>query len=312
MRVSFAFSYDKAIQNINSKKAGMDRLTTMLTSGKRLLTPQDDPFSWSRALNMKQGLRELDAIGANLDFAANWNTATEAALGNLSELFIRAQEVAIRSSKPLSSEEMEANSEEVEQIFQEALQSVNSTYDGLYIFSGWFANDDIGEEGKMIFRAAEPPLDSDLNYQGNTGSLEVRTGRSSVEAVNMDGEQVFVIPDPELENPDGINIIKGLRELKDAIQSGSYESIQKSLQIIEAAQLHLTSKRATVGTRLARLDRQQQTLADLTIVQQSRYAALTEADYIEVISQFQQKQTAFEAALRVTSMLSDQNLLKYL
>lgn len=311
MRVTFATSYDKMIQNLNTKKESLDRLTTMMTSGKRLLSPQDDPFAWSQALNMKHGLKELDSFNTNLDFAANWHETTEVALGSLSELLIRAQEIAIGAIKPFSPEEQTANADELEQIFQEALQIADTRYDGLYVFSGWYEDDGVGN---MVLGASDPPFDSNLDYQGTTGSLEVRTGKSSRATVNLNGDSVFSITNPSTGLP--TNVLKELAALRDAVRdsitSGDVQPIEDSLQLIETSQQQITSQRALAGTRLTSLERQQEALADLTLSQQGRFAEITEADYLEVVTQLQQKQTAFEAALQVTSMLDDLNLLKFL
>jgi len=317
MRVTFATSYDKMVQNLNSKLESVDRLTTMVASGKRLLSAQDDPFAWSQALNMKQGLRELDAFSTNLDFAVNWNETTEVALGSLSDLLIRAQELAVGSIKVFSTEEQTAHAAELEQIFQEALAIADTQYGDLYVFSGWYEDDGLGN---MVLGASKPPFVEDdqsadyLNYQGTTGSLEVRTGKSSRQTVNLNGDSVFSVTDSSTGTT--TNILKILARLRDSVSdsitSGDVKPIQDSLQLVEAAQQQITSQQALVGTRLTSLERQQQALANLTLSHQGDLAEITEADYLEVVTQLQQKQTAFEAALRVTSMLNDLNLLNFL
>ncbi len=305
MRITFAASYDKTIHNLNCKKSELDKLSTMLSSGKRLLSASDDPVAWAQVLNMKQTLRELETYDRNIHFAVSWHQATEAALNKMSELLMRAKEVAIRAIKPTSPAERTVNSSEMEQILGQALQTANSQCNGLYIFSGWFADD-----GTLA--AAAPPFDGNSHYayQGNERGLMVRTsGTGENERVNLDGKDVFFIGGDAEE---GTNIFEMLEDLKDAIAEERVVDIENSLTLLDRAYEHITSRQAVVGVRLERLERRREALADLNITAQSRYADISEADYLEVISQLQQKQTVFQAALKVTSMLDGLNLLNYL
>lgn len=311
MRVTFASSYDKVIQNINAKKRDLDRLTTMASSGKRLLSPQDDPFAWSQASNIKQGLREIDAISTNLDFAVSWNESTDAALSQLSDLLIDAQDLAMSSIKVSTPEEQQARSDEMTQILEQLKEIANTQHNDLYIFSGWGFSDD--GSGNMICSASKPPFDSAYAYQGDTDSLKVRTSKSALPtAINVDGEAVFEFQ----YNGSTVNIFETIDDLSQAIQdsitTGDVEPIQDLLTVVNAAREHISGQQSLVGSRLSTLEHKQNTLSDLKITEQERYSEVAEADYLEVFTQLQQKQTAFQAALQVTAMIDDLNLLDFL
>lgn len=298
------------IQNLNSKQESVERLNTMLSSGKSLLSPADGPFAWAQAMNVKQSIRELDTIDENIDFALNWQQATESSLDRMYDLLLSAQQLAIASVKPSSEEETLARVTEMEQLCEEAQQVANTQYNNLYIFSGWGID---YVDGKTVLTASNPPFDSDLNYQGSTDSLKVRTNTSRSETVNLDGETVFVIQDADGQP---INILQMLADLRDSIQDSvatdDVQPIQDAQELIVMAQQHISSQQAMVGARMASLDQRKEVLADLQLNAQERYAEIAEPDYVDLIMQYQQKQTALEAAMKVTSLISELNLTKYL
>lgn len=302
MRVTFALSYEKTIRNINRKQADVDGLSTNVATGRRLLKPSDDPVAWFQAMDLKQGLKEFEAIQKNIDFARGWNQVTENALNQLSDLFVNAKNNAIGAMSDITEEERNARVNSLDQMIREAVNLANGEYHDRYLFS---------------VNSAAPPFtmgDSPTSVAGPTplsslsDKLQVRVASGRHERVNVDGAAVFVL------NVDGqqTNSLQQLVVLRDAIRNNDPEAISKQLGIIDSILEKFSDQSTAVGARLAGLDRQQEALNSIKLEHQTLLSEVEDADMVEVFTQLQLKQTAFEAALRVTGMLTDLNLSNYL
>jgi flagellar hook-associated protein 3 FlgL len=300
MRVSFSQTYARMALNIGRKKEDIDRLTAMTASGERMLKPADDPVGWSQAMDFRQTIRELALFEKNAEFAIGWNQATENALRNVSDLVIEAKDLGIRSISVQSPEIRQALADSLNEMIKEVVQLTNSQYGDRYVFSG----QQFATAPFQMTVAADGNVTSVSAYQGDTQDLEVRVGRGVHETVNMDGQKAFGNP--------GTDVLQQLLALRDAVQANDTNATQQQMTALDSSFQNLLRLTSQVGTRMAGLERKMDVLASVKLDNQGQLANVADADVVEVITQLQQKQTIFEAALRVTGSLADLNLTRYL
>jgi flagellar hook-associated protein 3 FlgL len=300
MRVTFSQTYAKMALNIGRKKEDIDRLTTMTASGERMLKPADDPVGWSQAMDFRQIIRELAVFEKNADFATGWNQATESALSQVSDLVMEAKDLGIRSISVQTAESRQALVDSLNGIIKEAVQLTNSQYGDRYIFSGQLFD----TAPFQMTVAADGDVTSVGAYQGDTQDFDVRVARGVHETVNMDGQKAFDSP--------GTNVLQQLLAIKNAVQANDTNATQQQITALDSSFQNLLRLTSQVGTRMAGLERKMEVLASVKLDNQGQLANIADADMVEVISQLQQKQTIFEAALRVTSSLADLNLTRFL
>ncbi len=297
MRLTFALNYDRMNQNIQLRQESLARITTMASSGKRLERPADDPLAWAQAMDLKQGLRELDAIERNLNHGVQWNRATENALNSISDLLIRAKEAGMRFSSAATNEARAGLVQEMEQITEEVYNLANSRFGDQYLFSGKTTS-------IQPFQVGNP-----TTYFGDdSGDLEVRAGASQRQKINLGGGTVFFV-DPTDPNS---SLFKTLTDLKTAMETGDADQVRTGLAALDAAFSHITAMQTKVGARLNQLEEKLTSLTNLKTDRTSVLAETEEADMVDVLTQLQQKRTALEAALRVTTYADNLNLTQYL
>jgi flagellar hook-associated protein 3 FlgL len=294
MRVTFALAYQQMTYHIDRKRQDIDRLSTMAASGRRLTEPADDPVNWAQAMDIKQGLREMEQFGRNIDFAVGWNQTTETALNAISDALVRARNAAIEAVSPNGTQDRSALAQTIEQTEQQLFQLANTQYGDQYLFSGTTTDTTPFQEG-------------DYTYYGDTGDIEVRLGRNTRLTVNLNGESVLFL-DPTDPNS---NLMSILNDLRNAIETDDTARIQSHLDNLNTAFERVTSQGTLVGARLAAVEQRQNALADLRINEQERLAQSEDADMVEVFSELQLKSTALEAALRVTAIIDKLNLTQF-
>jgi len=301
MRISFAIAHQGAIREINRKQVDIDRLTTMISSEKKLLSPSDDPDAWAAAMDLKQGLRAIETFENNIQFGLSWGEMTDLYLDRLSELIMEATDIANSAITGGTDEEHAANVTLSKQIVEDALEIANAEYNGRYLFSG--LADPSSTTGVYW-------LDSGgtAHYEGDQGELKVRTGTNKTSIVNLNGEDVFTYP----ADTQTYNILEELWSLREAIAAEDTTAIQSALTNLDGALEHVQSQRSVLAVRLSDMKSQQEALDALSLSKANRLSELEAADTAEMIILLQQKQTALEACLSTTAMIDDLNLIDFL
>lgn len=296
MRVTFSQGYNKFIHDIGAKNESLARLTAMTSSGKKLITPSDDPLAWAQAMGVKHGLRELNSYSDNLEFALGWNRSTESALDSMSDVVLRAKNAATEFISATSSEEQKALAETLDQAIQEALGIANTRYGDSYLFGGKNAS-------------AAPFSSTDYTqYNGNTNPIEVRTGANQRQEVDINGLKAFFTDETDPSS----SLLQTLVNLRDAVRTGDTAAAQAQMSELDKAYDHLTNMQSLTGTRMNKMEHQQTTLASLQVENQTRLSELEDVDLAEVITRLTQQRTALEAALKVSTYMNGLNLAKML
>ncbi len=308
MRISFALTHERSVREINRKQEDLDRLGSIVSSGKKLLDPSDDPAGWAKAMNLKQGLQEMETFEKNMQFGLSWGKATLVVLDHLTTLIIDAKESASGALREEAAEERAASIQIMEQTVKDALEMANSENGNRYLLSGLE-----DPTPNPPFTLDDDPASSNygqVTYHGDTGRIQVRTGRdsNSISPISLNGDEVMNFT----QNGSTLNVIHELWALRDALKANDTAGIRNGMANLNGALENVRSRRAVLDSRLSNLETRQQALGVLKINSKAQLSEIEDANMAEAIAGLKQKQTAFEASLRVTAMVDDLNLMKFL
>jgi len=169
MRVSTSLLFQRGLAAIQDVQTGLLHTQQQLATGKRILTPADDPAGAGRALDLEQALALNGQYKANADHAENRLAQEDGALKHVTDLLQRVRELAVQGNNaPLSATDRAAIATEVKQNL-EALIGIANTRDanGDYLFAGTTVR--------------TPPFahsTTGVSYSGDQGarSLQIATG----------------------------------------------------------------------------------------------------------------------------------------
>ncbi len=299
MRVSFAIQKETTLISLNQKQESMMRLSDQISSGVRFNSPSDDPFSWAQSMDVKQGLREYDAILGNINYATGWNNATDSALNHLSDLVSQARQTAISSQSPSAPDQIDALVAQMDEIIKETVSGANSMYGDKYLFSGT--------------KTSTPPYtftSGTITYNGDTDHISVRTDRggTGTSTINQTGPDVMDFT----SGGTTLNVVTEMWNLREAIRTGDATTITNKLGTLQDAFTSIGKQSTIVGTRLASYDNQVSAINTIKVNEKSNLSDLQETDLTDAIVTIQQEQTAFQAALQVTGMMKDLNLVNFI
>lgn len=304
MRISFITMQNSLVNSVDRQTEDIARLTNESSSGLKLTAPSDDPLAYSQAMNITQELSEVETFNDNINFATSWIQTTDTALSDMLEQLQNAKTTAISAVNVASdSVTSTANAETIQQILEQVLSLANTQYDGRYLFGG--------TADLTSTQAFTMDSSGNVTYNGDDGSLVVRTGNGSTNkmTVNITGNDLMTYTASDGTTTD---ILTTLYNLKQAITAGDTDAIQTYEDDLDLAMDQLSSLESSVGAKLNRLDSQASTLSNLKSSKTSTLSDLQDADYTEVLTQLTQKQTAYSATLEVISTLAGLSLTKYL
>lgn len=137
MRVTNAMMSNKVINNINRNLTNVDRYFMQMTTGKKIQVPSDNPLIASRALKFRSIVSRTEQYKENVNQAKSWMEITDTAFGAADSILTQMRELCIEGGNDKPIEDQKAIAKEYNSMLEELEKTVNQTYMGRYIFSGY-------------------------------------------------------------------------------------------------------------------------------------------------------------------------------
>lgn len=318
MQVNTRAAHDAAIARMTGLSAEVDKLQSSISTGKRIATADDDPVGAARVLTIDRRLAATASQRIGIDRASSRLNATDAALDGVGVLLQRVKEVALLGgTATLNAADRATLAAEAGQLSEQLIGYANTRdSDGASLFGGArtagaaYAADAAGAvEWQGAGSAAVLALDSGTIAMGIDGprvfaGLPGGAGTSTTPgppgaggaATSTDAFAILTELGVSLSEPDPVKRAAGLA----AAQTG-----------LDAAISRTADTRATVGTRLARLESEASRLDAGTVALTSDKSAAEGLDMAAAIARLQRLSTVLQATQLSFVKVSALNLWDY-
>ncbi|MDP2823752.1 MAG: flagellar hook-associated protein FlgL [Sulfuritalea sp.] len=188
MRVSSGMIFDAGVSGINRQTASLLHLQQQVSSGRRILTPSDDPVAAARALEVTQASDVLAQFTENHDNANSALGLEEAHLSSSVDLLARVRELAVQGGNTsLTLNDRFAITAELRARFEELTGIANATDGGgQYLFAGYMGSTKpFGGTVESILSGGE------IVYQGDDGQRKLQVSPTRFLEVSDSGNDVF-------------------------------------------------------------------------------------------------------------------------
>lgn len=297
MRVSTNTLYDQGIRSMLQQQSSLLKLQQQLSSGKRIMTPSDDPIGAARAHELSQSLSLNTQYADNRNRAMDSLQQVESTLGNVTNVIQNIRTMAVAAGNPaFSDSERHMMAVELRGHFEELLGLANTKDEqGNYLFSGFKGN-------TQPF--VEQPAGV-VTYQGDQGQRLIQVSGSRQLEVSETGEAVF--------GADGSNLFKTVEDFITALEMPGggatlNNAVNTALQDFDVALDNVLSKRAAIGSRMQEVDALQQIGEDIAVQYQQTLSRLQDLDYAQAISDMMRQQASLEAAQKTFTSVSGLSL----
>ena len=140
MRMTNKIMQNNSLYNINNNKIMQDKLSTMMSTQKKIAKPSDDPVVAIRALRLRTSVSELTQYyEKNAPDAESWLDVTTKALENtIAEVLTQMNKTANKAAnKEYGSEDLAVYVEQLKSLRNEFYSTGNLDYAGRYVFTGY-------------------------------------------------------------------------------------------------------------------------------------------------------------------------------
>jgi flagellar hook-associated protein 3 FlgL len=337
-------SSSNAIQySLHRTKRKLEDLQLKGADLKNIHKPSDDPIGNTEVLAIRSKKSDNIQFGKNISYANTMLTISENALSDLSEVLLKAKELAIAQSSEIYDGDIRTSiAEEIRQLRLEATSIGNRKLGNRYIFSG--------------HATLTKPFNELGQYFGDQGKINTEVGQGQFIPINVTGIEAFYYEDidalnfenfslgqkentkmnedknidanklnrdlasskelskidhkKDLKNFD--NVITLLSTLENGVKSNNVDIIQGLLDKLDKAYDHVVRKRTQVGGLQNNLVRVEQNNERDLVVQDQYRSKYEDVDVADLFSELKKQQTVLEATYKSSSQLLNQTLMDYL
>ncbi|MNO73217.1 Flagellar hook-associated protein 3 [compost metagenome] len=183
MRISTIQAYNNSVSGLQRNYGNVTRTQEQISTGKRLLTPADDPVASVRLLQLSQEQALNGQYKTNITAAKNSLNSEEAILASIGNVLQRVREIAVQAGNGAQdSSDKQALATELAQREDELLNLLNSKdANGKYLFSG--------SQGDIQPFLRNP--DGTYSYQGDESQRQVQIASSTFLPISDSGKELF-------------------------------------------------------------------------------------------------------------------------
>jgi len=284
----------------------MSEYQNMMSTGKRIQTPSDDPVGTGNALHFRHRIDRNQQHQRNIEDGLTYLSYTDGVLDGIGNLMNEAYAKAVQGDDDaLTAEDRDVLANEVNQLLEELLSSANTSFSGKYLFAGY--NNDTTpftaerDSNEMITAVT-------ANAAGIDGQIDREIGPGLRETINIGGGNLFM--------PDGAgsesDLFQRLINLRDGLINNDNEAIGAEIDHISNGIDQVSLQRSTIGARVNYFDRRLDQLKAAEVNLTESQAQWEDMDVVEAAMLFEQEQAAYNAALAAAGNVLQMSLLNYL
>lgn len=319
MRVSTSQIFSAGTFGMQSLQSDLYKTQNQLSTGKRILTPEDDPVGAAQALMVTQ------SQAVNKQFIDNQSTATsqlnfvDSTLSGANDTLQNIYQDAVQGGNAsLDPTQKGMIAADLKQRLTSLIALAN-TQDGTgqYVFAGFKSN----VQPFQVNAAATGPYSlatgTSVSYNGDSGNVTLQVTASQTMSTSENGMDVFMQTRDAQGNVTGRSIFDGVKNMIDQLDPNSgvpfsQASYTQALSDISNSISHIATARASVGARIQSVNSMTTTGQDIDTQLAARLSSLQDLDYTAAISHLSQTQMQYQAAqlsFKQTSQLSLFNVI---
>jgi len=331
MKVTHSSTYRLMNSNLNRITNTLQDLRNQGASGLKVEKPSDDPTAIRPILTARTEIRHTERYLETMGTSYDKMQATDSHLAHVENILQRVKEIGIASvNGSLSDPDLQTLADEVVQLKEELLAAANTQINGKYIFSGYSETTQPFVENLSYAAGSYDPNNSNTwpyTYQGDPNHTELEITPGETIQVNATGNELFMgvananwvaPPAANAPEPGNVDIFSVLTRMEEAIRANNIDDpagagggIQANIENIETAANQERRIRANLGMLASRLDEAMAHQEKVAVDLKQTLSRYQDADAIETFNEIIKQETAFQAALNVTSRVSQISILDY-
>jgi len=181
MRVTQRILTDRVMQNLNRITSRILRVQDILSSGKSLRSPSDDPVRFNRVLDLRTTLVKLDRYTTNVEDAVDWLNVVDVSLAQVGNVLQEIRQLAVQGANgTLTQEDRNTIAARIEEALKELLETANAQSGGKHLFGG-----------TQTLTVPFTMEGNTITYWGDGASIVRAVDENTTMAISFPGDQLF-------------------------------------------------------------------------------------------------------------------------
>lgn len=288
MRVSHQLMTESVKQNLLSQTERMLKKQEVVSTGKRINRPSDDPIGTANVLYQRRLLASMDQYARNIQVGKNRMEFMETTLEAAEDLISEARNWAINQASASVTDRDNAFYQ-VERIRDQLLQFANSKLGDNYIFAG--------------HQTDAPAFASDGTYNGDNGSHSIITGDQRQMQIEADGSRIF---------QGGSDLFAVMDDLLTGIQNGDTTLIDNQVSLLTDARSQIQNVRAETAASYLNLEMTESQMSKFHLSVENIISRTEDADLNEAIIDLKNQEVSYQAALNTAARIVQPTLMDFI
>lgn len=351
MRITNSMLVTNTIRNIASNTKRLAEASERQSTQSKISLPSDDPTVATNAVKYRNYVSTVEQYQENVENAISWMSVTEGAISDLSDVVQELRDKTVQAANgTMSDDDLAAIKSEVEQLKAAAIEVLNTSYAGRYVFAGYATDAEpfgttsvtVGGETieKVTFREQIVNLSGPVSGSLAAADLETAYAAEAAAAydtssaaqpisynigfgseikVNVEGQELIL-------NEDGANLFDTIDKLLLGLDGEtSYQTVDSAgnattttfaltdvLGDLDTALSQISAVWADLGARENYASLAKNRLSDDATVYTTLMSNNEDVDIAEATTDVSTAQTVYDASLTVGAKAITKTLLDYI
>ncbi len=297
MRIGTLFFNNRTTSDMLKAQSNMAETQLQIASGRRIVTPSDDPSGAKTVLDTTKFLETTQQYQDNIQILRGRLEMEESVLANTSDILQRLREIAIQgNTDTYTTADKALMAEEVDRL-RDQLLSLANTQDANneYLFSG--------------FMRDTPPFSDagggTFNYDGDTGERQLHIASDRLVEDADNASEMFGV-----SGGGANNLFSAVYDMAANLRAGN--PLTTDISNLETAFDRVVKVRTDAGARLQTTEQQESANEDFMLHFETQLGEVRDLDYAEAISRFNLQQVALQAAQQSYVKVQGLSLFNYI
>lgn len=303
MRITNGITYNEFLKNFNTNATTVQKTLNQLSSLKKVNQASDNPLLVSKIIDLNTSISQNQTFGQTIKDGLSWVNTQDSALEAVSNSMLRIRSLIQSSANggTMGEEELQANKTEIGQEIRAIVDSLNTSYDGRYIFGGQ------NTTTKPFSLTEQNGEITGIVYQGSTTNLSREIASGVTIDLPTNGEKVL--------NNDASG--KGLSQFFDgllkAVDTGETSKLSDTyLKEIDDYRNNVTNMRTQIGAISNRLQASSSRNDTQQIQLKESLSEKQDVDVAQKYLEYQNQMVAYRATLAMGTKIMQTSILDYL
>ena len=287
------------VDSLNRSTLSEQKLTAELSSGLRVASLSDDPVAAGQASLLSSGISRDDNFVQTATTTQSLMQITDSALGSVVTQLTSALSLAVAGNNGTqNAADLPSLSQELGGIRDQVVALANTSYQGVFLFSGSKGN----IQPFTVDTTTSPAV---TTYHGDSQPGSVATASGQHIQTGLSGDTVFSAP--------GFDVMAALNNLIADFATGTPSATAATdIGVLQAALSNVTQQRSSLDSALSRLNSASAYAQTDATNRTAASSALVAANPATVATQLSSAETQKQALMSVISTVEKQSLFDYI